>query len=99
MSSLETVRKRRNLTLDMHRLLEHLPGVETGHADILVVSVASAPGGYVNLVPEALNFMVDAMVQIQKGEMIGLRQKKDITLYDNIDKTFPANMRYFRTLR
>lgn len=99
LTSLQLVRKRRSLTLNLHQLLEHWPAGFEGHPNILVVSVANTPGGYVSLVPEALNFMVDGVLQIRNGETALLRQREGITIYDNMTDTFPYNRSNFITLR
>jgi hypothetical protein len=97
MSSLQTVRKRRHLTLNLHELMTHWP--DEGHPIILVVSVASAPGGYVNLVPEALNFILDVVIVIRNGQMTDLRDKGNYEIHDQVTAIFPVSAMYRSKLR
>lgn len=98
-TSLETVRKRRKLVLDLPRLMTHSPFGEGCPPILMVVSVAHSPGGYVNLVPEALGFMVDVNIVIRNGEMTDLRERGSHTVHDAIIPVFPPSMRYRTTLR
>lgn len=97
MSSLQLVRKRRHLTLNLHELMPRWP--DEGHPIILVVSVATAPGGYVSLVPEALTFMVDVSIVIRNGEMTDLRERGSHEVHDKVTSVYPVGARYRSTLR
>lgn len=99
MSAMQLVRKRRHLTLDLHRLMGLWPAGVDGHPNILVVSLSSEPLGYVHSIPEALNFMVDASLQIRNGETSMLRQREGITIYDGMTDTYPFNSSQRITLR
>jgi hypothetical protein len=92
MTAMETVRKRRHLTLNLPYLLSHWPEGREGHPNILVVSVTKAPGGYVNLVPEALNFMVDAVLQIRNNKTVTTRNLDKCPLFEKAIKVFPVDM-------
>jgi hypothetical protein len=99
MTAMETVRKRRHLTLNLPYLLSHWPEGKEGHPQILVLSVTSAPGGYVNLVPEALNFMVDAVLQIRNNKTITTRNRNKCDLFEKVIEVFPIDMSVNVTLR
>jgi hypothetical protein len=92
-SSMRAMKKRRDLIMDVPRLMTYWPTDWPGYPNLLVVSVHTGEFSHVGRVPEAFHFLADAVCVIKRGQVAPIRQRGDETMFDKVAQVFPMDTR------
>lgn len=92
-SSMQEMKKRRDLIMSLPSLMSHWPTDWPGHPNLLVVSVHTGEFSHVGRVPEAFHFLADAVCTIRHGHVSPIRQRDDETMFDKVAEVFPMDTR------
>lgn len=97
--SLQKMRKRRALIVDLDRLIQHWPVEWEGYPNLYVVSVSDSHLNHVPGVPEVFHFVADSVCVVRQGKTTGIRHRSGTTTFDEVVKLFPLDSRTAATLR
>lgn len=91
--SIREMKKRRDLIMDLPRLMTYWPTDWPGYPGLLVVSVHTGEFSHVGRVPEAFHFLADAVCAIHRGHVAPIRHRGDETMFDKVAEMFPMDTR------